>query len=110
MATRDIIVIGASAGGVQALSELVAGLPGNLPAAVFLVLHIPSNAPSLLPSILARESKLTVDHAVDGDPIVRGRIYVAPPNQHLLIEDRNVKLGGAMGRPTRDRCRADRSA
>jgi two-component system chemotaxis response regulator CheB len=92
MATRDIIVIGASAGGVQALSELVAGLPGNLPAAVFLVLHIPSNAPSLLPSILARESKLTVDHAVDGDPIVRGRIYVAPPNQHLLIEDRNVKL------------------
>lgn len=92
MATRDIIVIGASAGGVQALLELVGDLPGNLPAAVFIVLHIPSNAPSLLPSILARESKLPVDHAVDGEPIVKGRIYVAPPNQHLLIEDRNVKL------------------
>jgi len=54
MPERDTIVIGASAGGVQALSELVAALPGDLPAAVFIVLHIPPNAPSLLPTILAR--------------------------------------------------------
>lgn len=78
MATRDTIVIGAS-GGVQALSRLVANLPPNLPAAVFIVLHIPSNVPSRLPEILARESRLPVAHAEDGDPIERGRIYVAPP-------------------------------
>jgi len=92
MATRDTIVIGASAGGVQALSALVADLPGDLPAAVFIVLHISANAPSLLPAILGRESKLPVAHAVDGEPILRGRVYVAPPDQHLIIEDGLVKL------------------
>jgi len=63
MATRDTIVIGASAGGVQALITLVAALPSNLPAAVFIVLHIPADSPSLLPDILARESGLPVGHA-----------------------------------------------
>lgn len=92
MATRDTIVIGASAGGVQALSRLVADLPADLPAAVFIVLHIPSNGPSLLPSILARESDLPVKHAIDGEPIERGRIYVAPPDHHLLIEEERAKL------------------
>lgn len=92
MATRDTIVIGASAGGVQALSELVTELPQNLPAAGFIVLHIPSNAPSYLPNILARQSQLPVAHARDGEQIELGRIYVAPPDQHLLIEDRHVKL------------------
>ena len=92
MATRDTIVIGASAGGVQALSELVAELPPNLPAAVFIVLHIPSNTPSYLPAILSRQSQLQVAHATDGARIEMGRIYVAPPDQHLLIEDRHIKL------------------
>lgn len=92
MATRDTIVIGASAGGVQALSTLLADLPHELPAAVFIVLHIPAKAPSFLPDILKRESKLPVAHAVDGEQIVRGRVYVAPPDQHLIIEDEQVKL------------------
>ncbi|HEX7330169.1 MAG TPA: chemotaxis protein CheB [Pyrinomonadaceae bacterium] len=92
MATRDIIVIGASAGGVKALSQLVADLPRNLPAAVFIVLHIPANVPSWLPQILARESKLPVEHAKDGEPIKQGRIYVASPDHHLLIEDGGIKL------------------
>jgi len=92
MATRDTIVIGASAGGVQALSALVADLPGDLPAAVFIILHLSANAPSLLPTILGRESKLPVAHAVNGEPIRRGRVYVAPPDQHLIIEDGLVKL------------------
>ncbi|HZI50075.1 MAG TPA: chemotaxis protein CheB, partial [Pyrinomonadaceae bacterium] len=61
MATRDTIVIGASAGGVQALCTLVAGLPANLPAAVFIVLHIRADSPSLLPGILAREAQLRVE-------------------------------------------------
>ena len=92
MPTRDIIVIGASAGGVQALSTLVVDLPSNLPAAVFIVLHISANVPSLLPNILARESKLDVAHAIDGEPIMRRRVYVAPPGQHLIIEDGHVRL------------------
>ena len=92
MATRDIIVIGASAGGVQALSTLVADLSPDLPAAVFVVLHVPSNVPSLLPGILERQTSLGVAHAVDGEPIAHGRIYVAPPDQHLLIERGHVNL------------------
>ena len=92
MATRDIIVVGASAGGVQALSKLVSDLRPNLPAAVFIVLHIPANPPSLLPGILSRDSRLPVDHAVDGNKIERGKVYVAPPNRHLLIEKDHVRL------------------
>ncbi len=92
MATRDIIVIGASAGGVQALTNLVSDLPARLPAAVFLVLHIPANAPSLLPIILGRDSRLRVSHPTDGERIMHGRIYVAPPDHHLLIERGHIKL------------------
>jgi two-component system, chemotaxis family, protein-glutamate methylesterase/glutaminase len=92
MAAHDVIVIGASAGGVQALTKLVSGLPGDLPAAVFIVLHISPNAPSMLPAILAREAHLSVAHAKDGERIERGKIYVAPPDMHLLLEGRHVKL------------------
>ena len=92
MATRDTIVIGASAGGVQALSKLVGDLPPDLSAAVFIVLHIPANAPSLLPDILSRETRLPVGHAIDGQKIERGKIYIAPPNQHLLIERDHIRL------------------
>jgi len=77
---------------VQALSTLVAALPRDLPAAVFIVLHISATFPSLLPAILQRESKLQVTHAVDGEPIHYGRVYVAPPDQHLIIERGYVKL------------------
>ena len=92
MATHDTIVVGASAGGVQALTKLVAGLPADLPAAVFIVLHIPADSTGLLPTILARESKLPVAHAVDGEEIAPGRIYIAPPDLHLLIERRRLRL------------------
>ena len=92
MATRDTIVVGASAGGVQALTKLVTDLPADLPAAVFIVLHIPIDAPSFLPGILARDAKLHVAHAVDGEEIKRGRVYVAPPDHHLLLEPGHVKL------------------
>jgi len=92
MATRDTIVVGASAGGVQALIRLVADLPADLPAALFIVLHVSPNIPSLLPGILARDSSLRVAHAIDGEAIRHGTIYVAPPDQHLIIEDGHVKL------------------
>lgn len=92
MATHDTIAIGTSAGGVQALMTLVKDLPEDLPAAVFIVLHIPSDAPSWLPEILARDSRLLVRHPVDGEEIKRGCIYVAPPDHHLLIEKQHVRL------------------
>lgn len=84
MAGQVIIVAGASVGGVEALRGLIAALPPDLPAAVFLVLHS-STAPSMLPRILARAGRLPVVHAADGAPIRAGTIYVAPPGHHLLV-------------------------
>ena len=92
MANRDRIVIGASAGGVQALSTLVENLPADLPAAVFIVLHIPARGPSFLPSILSRHARIPVAHAVNGEEITPGRVYVGPPDHHLLIDNHRVKL------------------
>ncbi len=92
MANRDIVVIGASAGGVESLRSLVRGLSPDLPAAVFVVMHVQPYAVSRLPEILARSCPLPVDHARDGDRIVPGRIYVAPPDRHLLLRPGRVEL------------------
>lgn len=89
---HDIIVVGASAGGVEALTNLVRGLPRELPASVFIVLHIAAQSPSILPEILTRAGNLPATHAVDGERIEHGRIYVAPPDQHLLIEEGYVHV------------------
>jgi two-component system chemotaxis response regulator CheB len=89
---RDIIVIGASAGGVQALCEVIERLPPGLPAAVFVVLHLSPHGRSLLPTILARSSCLPTSHPSDGEPIRPGRIYVAPPDRHLAIENSHIHL------------------
>ena len=86
MPGRDIIVIGASAGGVEALTRLVSRLPADLPAAGFGVIHFPSSGVSVLPSILSRAGQLPAEHAVDGEPIRHGRIYVAPPDHHVLVK------------------------
>src|SRR2546423_3828616 len=86
MPGRDIIVVGASAGGVEALGRLVGGLPADLPAAVFVVLHVPAHGTSVLPNILRRAGRLQADHAKDGEPIAPGRIYVAPPDFHMLLK------------------------
>lgn len=83
---HDIIVVGASAGGVEALRSIVADLPGDLPAAIFVALHVPAVAYSVLPAILQRAGNLPAVHGEDGDEIERGRIYVAPPDHHLLIQ------------------------
>lgn len=89
---RDIIVIGASAGGIQALCAVIDCLPPNLPAAVFIVLHIAPHGPSALPAVLGRSSCLPVVHPADGEVIRPGRIYVAPPDRHLAIENSHVHL------------------
>jgi two-component system chemotaxis response regulator CheB len=92
MPGHDIIVIGASAGGVEALQELAHGLPSNLPAAVFIVLHIPPAGPSLLPRILNKSGPLRARHAINGEAIERGRIYIAPPDHHMLVERDRVRV------------------
>lgn len=92
MARHDIIVVGASAGGVEALVEVVRGLPVGLPAAVFIVLHVPTQIPSLLPDILSRSGPLVAHHPEDGEKIKYGHIYVAPPDYHLLVEYEHVSI------------------
>lgn len=92
MANRDIVVVGASAGGVEALSQLVHHLPSDFPAAVFVVLHVPPHGTSLLPHILTRNGPLPARHPDDGEPIRPGTICVAPPDFHLLLEPGRVRL------------------
>jgi two-component system chemotaxis response regulator CheB len=89
---HDIIVIGASAGGIEALQELAHSLPGELPASVFITVHFPEHGTSVLPKILNRAGPLTAVHAVDGESIVPRRIYIAPPDYHLLPADDRIRL------------------
>lgn len=89
---RDVVVIGASSGGVEALMRIAGGLPSGLPASVFVAVHFPQGAPSALPRILSRSGPLPAAHPEDGEPIRRGRVYVAPPDRHLLLEDGRVRV------------------
>lgn len=89
---HDVIVVGASAGGVEALADFVAGLPAGLPAAVLVVLHMPAYAHSVLPDILSRRGLLPAAQPQDGEIIRAGRIYVAVPDHHLLVRDGRILL------------------
>jgi two-component system, chemotaxis family, protein-glutamate methylesterase/glutaminase len=89
---RDIVVVGASAGGVQALSTFAGGLPVDLPASVFVVMHIMAEARSMLAQILGRSGPLPATTAGDGERIVPGHIYVAPPGLHLLLHPGVIHL------------------
>jgi two-component system chemotaxis response regulator CheB len=89
---RDIIVIGGSAGGLEALSRIVSRLPAELDAAIFIVIHTYPVGDSLLPAILSREGRLLAVVPSDGDPIECDRIYVAPPDCHMLIEPGRIRL------------------
>ena len=93
MVSRDRIVIGASAGGVAALRELVSRLPADLPAAVFVTLHLFERSEVTLPAILNAAGPLVAGHAEEGEVIRPGRIYVAPPDHHLLLDADTVHLG-----------------
>src|SRR5919199_1747538 len=92
MAGHDVIVVGASAGGLEALREVVATLPPALPAAVCVVWHMSAESPGLLPEILERAGPLPAAHPEDGDLLQPGRIAVAPPNRHLLLERGRLRL------------------
>lgn len=90
--TRDIVVVGASAGGVEALRALVGSLPVNLPASVLVVLHMPAGGTSALASILARSGTLPAVTARNDAELERGVVYVSPPDHHLLVDDNRVVL------------------
>jgi two-component system chemotaxis response regulator CheB len=87
-----MIVIGASAGGVEALKQLVGLLPAEFPASIFVVLHVPAHGKSVLPHILTRAGSLNAIHPRDGQAIRKGNIYIAPPDTHLLVKRDYITL------------------
>jgi two-component system chemotaxis response regulator CheB len=92
MATRDIVVVGASAGGLEPLRRLASDLRRDLPAAVFIVLHIPADQPSALAQVLDRSGPVPARAPEDGDAIEPGRIYVASPDRHLMVEPGRIRV------------------
>ena len=89
---RDIVAVGASAGGVEALSSLVAGLPADYSGSLLVVLHVPRSSPSALPAILSRKGPLPARRAEDGELLLPGHIYVAPADHHLLLIEGRLRL------------------
>jgi two-component system chemotaxis response regulator CheB len=92
MAHRDLVVIGASAGGIEAVQQLLSALPTDLDAAVLIVLHTSSHAGSMIPQIMRRASKLPAIHPEDETRIEKGMIYIAPPNQHMVVEGDRIRI------------------
>lgn len=89
---RDLVVVGASAGGVDALRTLAAGLPADLDATVIIVLHVPSYGGSVLPAILSRSGALPARHPRSGERLPRATVLVAPPDHHVVLDDDRVLL------------------
>jgi two-component system chemotaxis response regulator CheB len=87
-----VVVIGTSAGGIEALREIAAALPADLPASLLVVIHVPARSPGFLPQILNRAGRLPAGHAENGQEIRHGRIYVAPAGFHMLLDDGRIRL------------------
>lgn len=92
MPNKDVVVVGASAGGVEVLKTFTAGLPADLAAAVLVVLHVAPSSPSVLPGLLQRRCALPVAFAADGEELAPGRVYVACPDRHLVVEPGRVRV------------------
>jgi two-component system chemotaxis response regulator CheB len=89
---HDIVVIGGSSGAVDALLQILPDLPLDLPAAIFVVLHVAPDSPNTLPQLFARQGNLPTESAADGVAFRRGRVYLAPPDRHLLLERKRMVL------------------
>lgn len=89
---RNIIVIGASAGGIDALKKLLAPLPADLDATLFIVWHMAPSMRSVVPHILSSVTSIPTSHAVDGETIRTNHIYVASPDRHLLVEEGHIRI------------------
>ncbi|WP_424952955.1 chemotaxis protein CheB [Deinococcus sp.] len=86
MSTDRVVVIGASAGGLEAVRDLLAELPASFAAAVMVVIHVGASGPSFLAEILGRAGPLPVSEAIDGEPLLAGHVYVSVPDRHLLVQ------------------------
>jgi two-component system, chemotaxis family, protein-glutamate methylesterase/glutaminase len=91
MSKRNIIVIGASAGGSEAITELCSYLPPDIPASVFIAWHLGKESSGYLPNIISKKSSLPAKNAEDGEEFKKGNIYVAPPDKHLLLIDGSIR-------------------
>jgi two-component system, chemotaxis family, protein-glutamate methylesterase/glutaminase len=97
-----VVAVGASAGGVEALTQFAGGLPEAFPYPILIAMHMPPNAPSVLARILDRSGPLPAVSATDGAALEPGRIFVAVPDRHLLVYDHRVALSEG---PTENRYR-----
>jgi two-component system chemotaxis response regulator CheB len=93
MASRDIVAIGTSAGGVRALLYLAERFPPAMPATILVTIHLSSEYPTVLDEILSRAGPLAASFATDGDRLARGRIFIAPPGRHLIVDSDRLRLG-----------------
>jgi len=91
-AKRDIVTIGGSAGAVDVVKTIVRSLPADFGAAVFIIVHTSPRLPSHMPDILNRVGPLHVCHAAEGDAIVPGQIYLAPPDRHLIVAENHIHI------------------
>src|SRR5581483_10023518 len=89
---RNIVVVGASTGGLDAVSTVLRTLPSKLPASIFIVLHTSPQGPGLLSGILERISALPIETPRDRQVILQGRVYLAPPDYHLLLAPGQMRL------------------
>ena len=89
---RGLVAVGASAGGVEALTKFAANLPTGLPYAILVTLHMPPGGPSVLARIIDRSGPLPATTAIDGRLLEAGHIYVATPDRHLLVNDHRLVL------------------
>lgn len=89
---QHVVAIGASAGGLEALTAIIQRLPRSIDAALLVVMHTRSNGSLGLPSILSRGSELTASFAVDDQPLEAGHVYVAPPDFHLVVEASRLRV------------------
>ena len=85
LAAYDVVALVASAGGLNALSQVLGGLPADFPATIVVVQHLDRHHRSLMAEILSRRTSLRVKQAEEGDHLELGMVYVAPPNSHLLV-------------------------
>jgi two-component system, chemotaxis family, protein-glutamate methylesterase/glutaminase len=92
VSTNRIFVVGASAGGVETLKQLVSLLPPDFPAPILIVLHVSPHGTSVLPQILSRARTVPAIHPEEGQPLKPGIIYIAPPDQHLLVKRDKIHL------------------
>src|SRR3954463_2284254 len=92
MEKRNIIVIGASAGGFEAYKTIVSSLPDYIEASIFIVWHMSPDVRGILPQVLNRLNTIYTAHAYDKEEIKPNRIYIAPPDRHLLIEEGRVRV------------------